>query len=30
MKIGQLSHLLSIIGPLSEAAQQLDASKQNQ
>jgi hypothetical protein len=28
MKIGQLSHLLSIIGPLSEAAQQNEASKQ--
>ena len=28
MKIGQLSHILSIIGPLSEAAQQSEASKQ--
>jgi transketolase len=28
MKLGQLSHLLSIIGPLSEAAQQNEASKQ--
>jgi hypothetical protein len=27
MKIGQLSHILSIIGPLSEAAQQNEASK---
>jgi hypothetical protein len=28
MRIGQLSHLLSIIGPLSEAAHQNEASKQ--
>ena len=28
MKVGQLSHLLSIIGPLSEAAQQSETSKQ--
>ena len=28
MKLGQLSHLLSIIGPLSEAAVQNEASKQ--
>jgi len=28
MRVGQLSHLLSIIGPLSEAAQQAEASKQ--
>jgi transketolase len=28
MKVGQLSHLLSIVGPLSEAANQLEASKQ--
>jgi transketolase len=28
MKLGQLSHILSIIGPLSEAAQQNEASKQ--
>jgi hypothetical protein len=28
MKLGQLSHILSIIGPLSEAAQQLEAAKQ--
>jgi hypothetical protein len=27
-KLGQLSHLLSILGPLSDAAQQNDASKQ--
>jgi transketolase len=30
MKVGQLSHLLGIIGPLSEAAQQADAAKQQQ
>lgn len=30
MKVGQLSHLLSIIGPLSEAAQQNEAAKQQQ
>ena len=30
MKVGQLSHLLSIIGPLSEAAQQAEANKQQQ
>jgi len=31
MKLGQLSHLISIIGPLSEAAHQQDeASKQQQ
>ena len=30
MKIGQLSHLLGIIGPLSEAAQQNEAAKQQQ
>ena len=30
MKIGQLSHLLGIIGPLSEAAQQNDAAKQQE
>ena len=29
MKLGQLSHLLSIVGPLSEAANQLEASKQS-
>ncbi len=28
MKVGQLSHLLSIIGPLSEAAQQAETTKQ--
>ena len=30
MKVGQLSHLLGVIGPLSEAAQQADAAKQQQ
>lgn len=29
-KVGQLSHLLGIIGPLSEAAQQNEAAKQQQ
>jgi transketolase len=29
MKVGQLSHLLGVIGPLSEAAQQAEASKQS-
>jgi transketolase len=28
MKLGQLSHLMSIVGPLSEAANQIEASKQ--
>jgi hypothetical protein len=30
MKMGQLSHILSIIGPMSEAAQQNEAAKQQQ
>lgn len=30
MKIGQLGHLLSIIGPLNEAAQQNESAKQQQ
>ena len=30
MKMGQLSHILSIIGPMSEAAQQNDAAKAQQ
>ena len=30
MKVGQLSHLLSIIGPLSEAAQQAEAAAKQQ
>ena len=30
MKVGQLSHLLSIIGPLSEAAQQAEAASKQQ
>jgi len=30
MKIGQLSHILSVIGPLTEAAQQNEAAKQQQ
>ena len=28
MKLGQLGHILSVIGPLSEAAHQNEASKQ--
>jgi hypothetical protein len=28
MRVGQLSHLLSIVGPLSEAAHQTEANKQ--
>ena len=30
MKIGQLGHMLSVIGPLNEAAQQNEAAKQQQ
>ena len=30
MKVGQLSHILSVLGPMTEAAQQNEAAKQQQ